>query len=309
MNSTQQKVIRSTSARAFRACPRLYFYQYVEGYSPVDVPETLSFGTAWHRLLEAHLTGKPVPTNFDLRLDEHQHAKLMAMFTGYKARWTDTDLEIITVEAPYEVVLTNPTTGRQSQLWRHQGRIDAIARDAKGKLCIVEHKTTSEDMGAGSAYWKKLRLDQQVSNYFAGARSLGYDAEYCLYNVARKPALRPYEATPADKRRYTKGGQLDARQHECDESPDAYCWRCVEEIGTAPDKYFARGEVVRIDTEMADAAFDLWQTAKMIRNAELAGRWPRNPDACTHWGRECSFFPICCGEASLEDSVMFRKEH
>lgn len=307
MDTSRPKVIRSTSARTFRACPRLYRYQFVDGYRPTQTPEALTFGLFWHELLEQYqnpdrqLSPKPPP-------DEHMVAKAMAMLAGYKVRWERDNLTVLAAEVPYTVPLVNPETGRQSQIWQHQGRIDAIARDSAGKLCVVEYKTTSEDIGAGAPYWAKLRLDQQVSNYFVGARALGYAVEHCLYDVARKPALRPYEATPTGNRRYTKAGVLDARQHEHDESPDDFFNRCVIEIAENPDRYYARGEVVRLEGETEDAAFDLWQTAKMIRESERCGRWPRNPEACNHWGRECSFFGVCTGEASLEDPMLFTEE-
>lgn len=309
MDTSHLKVIRSTSARCFRSCPRLYRYQFVDGYRPAQTPDALSFGLFWHELLEQYRSVAVVkPDSPRPPADEHMVAKAMAMFAGYKVRWERDSLTILATEVPYTVPLVNPATGRQSQIWQHQGRIDAIARDCDGKLCVVEYKTTSEDIGAGAPYWAKLRLDQQVSNYFNGARALGYEVERCLYDVARKPAIRPYVATPEDKRKYTKDGKLYAAQHEYDESPDAFFDRCVVEIADNPDRYYARAEVVRLEGESEEAAFDLWQTAKMIRESERAGRWPRNPEACNHWGRECSFFGVCTGEASLEDSMMFTKE-
>lgn len=61
---------------------------------------------------------------------------------------------------------------------------------------VVEHKTTSADITPGSPYWRRLTLDAQVSLYLGGAGSL-------LYDVIRKPTLRPLKATPVEARRYT----------------------------------------------------------------------------------------------------------
>jgi hypothetical protein len=77
-------------------------------------------------------------------------------------------------------------------------------------------------------------------------------------------------------------------------------------IAEDPSGYFQRGEVVRLEAEMADALHDVWSIAKQIREAELAKRFPRNPDACVRWGRTCEFFPVCTGETSI-DGPAFRR--
>jgi hypothetical protein len=114
----------------------------------------------------------------------------------------------------------------------------------------------------------------------------------CLYDVLRKPALRPLEA---NKKRTEP------------EKPDAFLLRCAEAIVEKPHDYYQRGEVVRLDAELDEARFDVWQLARQLREAELAKRYPRNPDACLRYGRTCAFFGVCTGEASLEDPALFRR--
>ena len=53
--------------------------------------------------------------------------------------------------------------------------------------------------------------------------------------------------------------------------------------------------------------FDLWQTAKIMRESELAERYPRNPLACSRYGRMCDYWDVCCGVASLDDPTRFKK--
>lgn len=69
---------------------------------------------------------------------------------------------------------------------------------------VGEHKTTSLDIGEGSPYWKRLTLDAQIAKYLVGARALGHEPVGVLYDVIRKPQLRPFLATPEDKWEYTK---------------------------------------------------------------------------------------------------------
>ena len=43
-------------------------------------------------------------------------------------------------------------------------------------------------------------IDGQVSGYYVGASTLGYEVDVCLYDVIRKPTIRPYKATPEESR-------------------------------------------------------------------------------------------------------------
>ena len=191
--------------------------------------------------------------------------------------------------------------------------MDAIVRErSTGKVLVVEHKTSSEDIGPGSEYWRRLRMDGQVSVYFTGAASLGYDVAGCLYDVLGKPGLRPATATPIEERKYTKAkagepSRLYANQRELDEHPQEFRARLLEHVAERPDRYFQRGDVVRLEAEMADAMLDVWQLATELGAADRAARYPRNPGACSQYGRTCAFFDVCTGCASLEDTSRFRK--
>lgn len=158
------------------------------------------------------------------------------------------------------------------------------------KLLVVEHKTSSEDIGLGSMYWRKLTLDAQISNYLVGARTLGHEPDGVLYDVLRKPALRPLDVSAKRK---------------TPETPDEYRARCLDAIVEKPDAYYQRGVVVRLEDEERDAAFDTWQTADAIRLARHTGRWPRNVDSCNDFHRMCEYWPVCSGEASIEDRALY----
>jgi hypothetical protein len=171
---------------------------------------------------------------------------------------------------------------------------------------IMEHKTTSEDCGLGSLYWQVLCMDAQISTYHIGARALGHDPDGVLYDVLRKPQLRPALATPEGERKYTRAtakepSRLYAGQRIVDETPAEYLDRCSAAIAADPDRYYQRGIVVRLASEERDAAADLWQTADAIRVSQNTGRWPRNVDSCRNYGRLCDYFPICSGVVAEDD--------
>jgi hypothetical protein len=241
--------------------------------------------------------------------DLFEYAKAQALMDGYRIRWENEPYEIIGVEVPFETDMINPETGRASRTYRLAGKIDAIVRHTPtGHVWIVEHKTSAEDISLGSDYWKRLRMDSQISNYFAGARSLGYDVVGCLYDVIGKPGQKPLKRTAEIKLR--KDGLPYANQRVVDETPEEYGDRIRLAIAEDPNRYYVRGEVARLEKDLDDAAFDTWHTAEFIRMSERTGKHPRNPKSCNTPGYSCPFFSVCCGEASIDDPALFQKsEH
>jgi hypothetical protein len=308
-------LLTNSRAKAFRRCARFHLHAYQEGYRPLAKAAALGFGGLFHHMLEAWLLAES-----ELRveaalakleeksagLNEFDRIRLQELMLGYDARWGTEPLTVERVEAQFECELRNPESGAASRTWKLGGKVDAIVtRD--GRPWLMEHKTTGDDISPGSTYWRKLRIDSQVSTYFLGAASLGYDVEGCIYDVIRKPKLQRLEATPQESRKYKKDGTLYASQRDVDESPEGFRERFRAYVGEHLLDLFQRGDVTRVEEDLADAGFDLWQTARLIREAELAGRHPRNPDACFQWSRECEYFGVCTGAATLDDTTRFRK--
>ena len=305
----EQRKLTNSMRSKFNACHRAYKIAYVDLIRPAKASEALTFGTAMHALLESYWTG--VNPDFSQTTgDEFKDKTLIALFDGYVEKWGLKDYlnyERIGAEIGFEAPLMNPETGGTSKTWVLAGKIDAIAKDkTTGKHIIVEHKTTSQDIGPGSDYWKKLPIDGQVSGYYVGASTLGYDVDVCLYDVIRKPTIKPYKATPEDKRKYNKDGSLSKTCREFDETPDEWYARLKADIAERPDYYYARVSVVRSEDDLMDYLFDMWAVGREIADAERIGRWSRNPNACSVYG-SCEYFDVCTGCASLDDVTLFRK--
>ena len=305
----EQRKLTNSMRSKFNACHRAYKIAYVDLIRPAKASEALTFGTAMHALLEAYWTGAN-PDFSKTTGDEFKDKTLIALFDGYVEKWGAKDYlnyERIGAEIGFEAPLMNPETGGTSKTWVLAGKIDAIAKDkSTGKHIIIEHKTTSQDIGPGSDYWKKLPIDGQVSGYYVGASTLGYDVDVCLYDVIRKPTIKPYKATPEESRKYKKDGTLYAGQHETDETPDEWYSRLKKDIAERPEYYFQRIEVVRSESDLSDYLFDMWAVGREIADAERIGRWSRNPNACSIYG-SCEYFDVCTGCASLDDVTLFRK--
>lgn len=340
MSNPTLRLMTASRARSARACRRRHHLQYVLGYRPREDAEALRFGTLAHLGLEAWWKAKQagkaqeewladaLRALAERQVDPIDLAKLQVLLTGYHFRWKDETLTVLAVEATFQGPLVNPVTGYASKTWRLAGKLDVLVRDADGRTLIVEHKTSSEDVSPGSDYWRRLRMDGQVSVYFEGARILGHTPDACLYDVVGKLAHRPSAVPLVDEHGQkivldTKGERVKTAQGKWRQTGDAaagyvvqtrpetaeeFQLRIAELVQNAPEKYFARGEVNRLEQDMADALTDVWQLAQGLREEELAGRAPRNPDACMMPGRTCPFLAVCAGEASIDNPELFVRQ-
>lgn len=325
-----RQLLTSSRLRAARSCRRQHHLAYDLGIRPVGEADTTRFGSLFHagqewwwRGAQSGVTGDALLTTALTAMeqaagpetDAYELVRAEVLLTGYHERWEPSlaDYEVLGVEVEFTCELVNPTTHQASRTWKLGGKMDVIVRErATGRVLVVEHKTSSEDISQGSEYWRRLRMDGQISVYFVGAHSLGHDVAGCLYDVIGKPALRPAKATPPELRKYTKAkagepSRLYAGQREADETPEEFRARLLEHVAEAPDRYFQRGDVVRLEQEMKDALLDIWQLAQELRQAELAERFPRNPGACVQYGRTCPYFDACTGCASLDDTARFQR--
>jgi hypothetical protein len=310
-----------------RRCAREHHLSYELGYRPIEDAESLRIGTLVHAGLELWWKSYPIAAVLyeatQSALDEYEAAKIRVMLRGYDARWqgTHNPADVVAVEREVYAPLMNPETGHASRTFELGMKLDVLLGSS-----FVEHKTTAEEIGVGSVYWKRLQMDTQISTYYAGAKSLGHEVTGCLYDVLRKPGLRPSQVPLKDEdgckivldaageRVRTKDGKKWRQTGDTElgyvlqtrlETPEEYEQRLTDEVAENPDKYYQRGEVVRLEHEEREAQLDAWQLAREIREAELAAAHPRNPDACQRFGRMCGFFDVCSGTASLEDESRF----
>jgi hypothetical protein len=280
---------------------------------PVAVALPLAFGALGHRALEAWWQGLAARHLEAYRAIRESGAeeidRLIAteLIIGYHARWCDESIIPVAVEQQFEMDLVNPTTESSSRTWILGGKLDAIV-ERDGQYWVMEHKFVSSniDIRPGTVYWQKLQLDSQISTYILGAESLGYSIAGCIYDVIRKPRIRPLPATPIENRKYKKDGTLYAAQRDADESLEEYRGRLHADIAANPDSYYQRGEVFRNREEEKAAAYDLWRVGRNIRACEKDNCWPRNPDSCWKYERACDYWSVCIGEAAIDDPIRYR---
>ena len=252
-------------------------------------------------------------------LDTFDLIRAEEMLLGYHTRWaeeTRDTLEVLAVEEEFLEPLVNPETGAPSRTFQRAGKLDVRVRErATGRLIVVEHKTSSEEIEPGAIYWQLLTMNSQVSGYLNAHR----DCVAVLYDVLGKPGLKPLKATPPESRTYTKEkvdkktgevlepSRLYANQRATDETADEYRERVRAAIVADPDAYLRRGTVVRLPSELEEAATDDWNIAGAIREAKRTGQWPRNADSCRRFKRLCQYFALCTHTASADDTLEYAR--
>jgi hypothetical protein len=318
------EIITKSRLASFNTCQRLHHLTYNLGFRSLAPRELADFGSLFHAGLDAwwgsykdgvelvalsnalaamtKYRAESAPT-----LDDANVVKAELLMKGYDVRWAPAMVEWEVLGVEVEFVTTIP--GRRRL--RVAGKLDKLLRRRDdGSIWFAEHKTTGADLSVGSTYWQRLRMDPQVSIYHLGVRELGYEPAGCIYDVVDRPAQRPLLATPVELRKYTKAtakepSRLYSNQRDADETLDEYRARLGALIAEAPEKYFGRIPVIRLETEIMDSLDDVTETALQIRTGSQTGIAPRNPGGCFEWNRPCDFLAACDGTASLEDPTKF----
>ena len=309
-----------TGIRRYWGCPERYRIADVERVRPVQRDRKLRLGSLVHQGRDQIWQGQHPEIEHD---DPFLLEAARAILDCYLARWGFPSGQVRT-EVSFAVPLRSPLTGAASPYWEFVGTIDDLFTGDIGSIVpgftghgvsVGEFKTTTDDIGPGSPYIERLRLDSQVSAYWAGARSLGFEPGWCIYDIVRKPQLQPLKKTEnirMTKERRNKAGVVThpsrpcANQRLVDETPIEFGDRIRATIAKNPDKYLRRVVVVRLERDHEAAAWDLWNTAAQIRISRRTGRWHRNTVNCKQWGRMCEYFPVCTGAADL-NSTMYRR--
>lgn len=309
----EKQLLTNSSLTAFKTCPKKYELAYIKGIVPVQDSEPLFFGSLLHAGLEEWATRKKGdPSRVDAALvrmndiyqksgwqDEYLLYKAFALLRGYDAVYENEPYEVVVAELQFVAPVINPETAQVSRTYDMAGKMDRLIKDANGRIVLLETKTTGEEIeDPASDYWRKLAIDSQVSTYYLGAEASGYKIETCIYDVIRKPTIRPKQV----------GKEIDPKDPKRTETPKEYYDRLVKDIEERPNFYYARREVPRTASDLSDHLFDVWQTAQTIRTYENKGKFPRYTSSCVTTRGRCPYFEGCIGQASFDDPSKFKKK-
>lgn len=237
-----------------------------------------------------------------LDCDDIDREVIRALIIGYAERYQDDDMQAVAVEEEFVLPIINPDSQRYaaSRTYQMAGKIDLIVRH-EGKQYLCDHKTTSEDISPGSDFWKRLSVNTQDTHYRLALWQMGIEIDGCVWDVVRKPTIRPKRVTKGDSLDIANGTYcgIEIEPGHQVESEDAYLFgvRVLADIREQPDKYYARRFVPRADQELLDYARDLYGTAQLIRDAEKQNRFFKTgaPHACMMYGRSCEYLDLCSG--------------
>lgn len=324
-NDDGRSIITHSRMRMLRACPRKHELAYELGVRPATPAKALRVGTAFHdgiELNEKH--GRPhaaaiaeatkayaerpawvqdEETAFEWGLEGETARRLLA---GWFWRWDGDDtMETVACELEIEFPIVNPETGRSAVGYSGAVKIDNIKRlKASGMLAVVERKTSGESIELGSDYWRRLRIDPQVSLAVVAARHEGYDVRTVIYDVCRKPAIAPKAISKADRTNADLTGSYcgEPAPSPCPDRETVAMWgaRLAQDMSQRPEFYFARMEIARTDDELEEFRRDLWDQYQALRGYKHRHHWPRNADSCFNMGR-CPYFDLCSGGRHLAD--------
>lgn len=246
-------------------------------------------------------------------------SKCRALMCGYHERWKDTGYQAVHIEKPLSSDLMNPATGAKSRSFQMAGVLDVIARH-NNQSVLVDHKTTSMDVSPESSYWRQLAVEGQVNHYYALGWSNGVKFDSAIWDVVRKPTIRPKKLTKAERTAIVSSGvyfgvkvsdaERERLQTEESESCLLYELRLAFDCTTErPDYYFARRAVPRVDHEILEYAGELWQHGQdMLQSRRNDGLPVRNSGACMLYGSPCSYLGICSGHDTPDSDRWQRKQ-
>ncbi|MGI9507626.1 MAG: PD-(D/E)XK nuclease family protein [Geminicoccaceae bacterium] len=270
-----------------------------------------------HSMTPLQVSLRAIQANIDAG-DHITAAKASGLMVGYDARWRDSGWRAISLEETVQLPIVNPQTGKTSRTWTQAGKFDGVATYG-GRPFLLEHKTTTEDISNPDApYWRRLAIDSQV--YFLQNWQHGRRLEGCLYDVIRKPTIRPKDIAKATLARIVSEGTYcgqklpdhlrqavaNGQSREC---PELYGIRLAADTLEKPDKYFARRNVPRLDNEVVEWAQELWDVARDIREASNRDAHYRNSHTCMQYGRPCEFLGICSGHDEPDSDRWKRREN
>ena len=288
-----------------KTCLRKHHYRYVLGITSYTTAAPLRFGGNAHLAWELWSKGATPEEAINQAIAEYDNADdyelqieritLATMLAGYFWYYRNDNLIYEEIEGGFCLPLMNPNPGKRqsvSRTFKLAGKRDGIVR-LNGRRFLLERKTTNADISDGSEYWLRLRCDQQISLYIIAAQQADVDVSEVLYDVMRKPTIHPYRATPKEKLRYRKDGELYANCREINESPDDYGERLWQDILERPEFYYQRREVPRLHDELELCKQEAWAIADWLRK----GYSFRN---VSYLCSKCEFVTLCLQSISVD---------
>jgi len=331
-------LLTHSAEQCFMTCHAKYFWQYEKLWRPQRTAKALRIGTALHEALDVLAKCEDIEqaiaavdmiyNDYLLEAVNWQNAEqgqydleiecvtVQCLVEGYHKAWAKSKIIILESEATFELPIVHPKTGETHPDWRQTGKRDRIGRLPDGRIALMETKTVSEDIANDSDYWTVLAVNQQISKYALAAQQEGIAVETVLYDVIRKPTIKPKPVPEMDKHgvkiiRDAKGERVLTLKGQPRQRPDASegwtlaatpataeQWRkeLTKDIASRPDYYYNRREIPRLTSQLDEYAQEMWVIADDITRCRASGEFIRNTSACRKFNTLCPYYPLCAGD-------------
>jgi hypothetical protein len=275
----------------FRNCRKLCYWRYEENLVPLAEPKPLHFGRVIHSALEQwHSTGEILkalaPATAAWANVPEQHHDLLnanAMMIAYAQHYATEPFNVVHLERTFDGEIRNPKTGAKSKSFSLAGRYDGLVKQGND-LWLLEHKTASTISGE---YLERLWTDFQITLYaYYVEQTMGLKVAGVIYNILSKT-------------------RLQYREKDTDE---IYMARLAEWYAE-PGRFHR--ETILISRDRFDVLrAELWELTQAYLDCKRRGAWYQNTDYCWHWGRPCSYFPLCRanGDENVKQNFYTRQE-
>ena len=201
---------------------------------------------------------------------------------AHQWRWgrEDEELEVLYVERLVHHRLRNPATGRATPQRDYAGLVDLVVQHPDGRIGAWDHKCQ-----ATVKLYFILDLCRQLPAYRNGCvETFGVTPSYVMYNVARKPTIKPHQK----------------------ESLDDYEARLHADIRRRPEFYFAREGGYPTPATIEGWKSELWRWHRRVADVRLRGPI-KNTGACkSGFGGACAFTRLCI-EGGSENEEWLRE--
>lgn len=316
-----KQLLTHSSTSTFKVCRKRYWFTYEIGLRRDIDAKALRMGSVYASALETNSSTDAAATVMQRYahkpepLDQHawdlERETVAETASCYFWRWASPGIKYLAKEFSFELPLINPETGRASKTFRVAGKMDGVVVLEDTRNAVMENKLQSESLDAESDLWRRLRIDHQITMYVMAARRLGYDVATVLYDVARKPTITAGDVPLLDEDgmkivMYTDGKRVHTNKGKPRQTgdkakgyllqtrpmaPEEWAEKLRNDIGRRPEWYYARTEIPRLDNDIAEFERELWDIAKVIRDAQLHDRFYRtcNRDTCSL----CPYFELC----------------
>ncbi|MBW1727609.1 MAG: PD-(D/E)XK nuclease family protein [Deltaproteobacteria bacterium] len=178
-------------------------------------------------------------SSMDPEKAEIERIILLYSLIGYNWYYSEDEVEVLARELEFEQRLTSPS-GRTLPNVAIQGKIDKLIR-YRGKLAIMEHKSTGKSVDSDSSFWAHLNLDTQTTLYIDAIQKMQVDGELVpygvrhdeplintiLYDVWHKPGIKPKMLTQNESKQFIEDGLYCGQKFEIGKG-----WRTIEDGNT-----------------------------------------------------------------------------